>query len=248
MLHCCLRAAAVSRLQWQVAGAPASIRTICLRARRQPFKIRQRSARLLASRNTVASPDRLGCERIPRSQLSTPTSYGGEWRGDSVASVTLTCPLLLALHVNLMPTVFSQLIVLRLGPGRTLGCAGSTTGPEPGQTLRNRLRARTSFRYVNGMAWDLPFHPISTQRHAHGSRPIAAFTVLCATGWVCVAGGLPCFRPDGGRGIGRTSEPNRFPTWGRLPFFVLVDVVVVRLNSQPNVKSDHARARSSMNA
>ena len=71
------------------------------------------------------------------------------------------------------------------------------------------------------MDGDLHIYPYS-QPHAHGfsqRRPSPCF--VQPAGYVSPAG-FQDFRPDGGRGIGRTSKPNRLPSWRRLPFFVLV--------------------------
>lgn len=149
-------------------------------------------------------------------------------------SATALCsgPLLLALRVILPSTFFFQKACFVLDqdvwgmPDRLPArCLENSPQSLAGENVVSK-RGRHGLGFTH--------HPIETQRHAHGSRPMAAITVLCATGRVCSPGGLPCFRPDDGRGYGSTTKPIRFPSWGRLPFFFRG---YVRLDSKPRRNS-----------
>jgi len=114
-----------------------------------------------------------------------------------------------------------------VGPGR-MGCAGSTTCPLPGKLSAISRGSRTSFRNADGMAWGSPYHPFLSAMHAAPGQWRPSPRSVRTSGFVLRAG-FQDFRPDRGRGIGRTSKPNRLPPWGRLPFFGVLAGVDVRL-------------------
>lgn len=96
------------------------------------------------------------------------------------------------------------------GPRRS-GNAGSTTGPLHGETPRHSWRGRTSFRAVAALA---PIHAV-TALFAWPTHTVCGqdglHCALCSRACIFPAG-FQDFRPDGGRGIGRTSKPNRLPS------------------------------------
>ncbi len=112
-----------------------------------------------------------------------------------------------------------------------MGFAGSTTCPEPEKTPQ-ATAAGNVVSELERHSMGLNCYPF---RSAPCTRlePIEAFAVLSAPSGSVLRAGFQDFGPDG-PGIGKTTKPNRFP-WakGQASVFVLVDVVVVRLNSQP---------------